>query len=121
MIKPINLCTTNETYLKQDLKRKREFETGEEKEKELRETKYIGDSNRSGYERGKEHMRQFRNLEEKSHLLKHYLQYHKNIKVEEMEVGMRINAAFKSAIERQILEAVAICRKENYIANEFKG
>ena len=66
-------------------------------------------------------MRQFRNLEEKSHLLKHYLQYHKNIKVEEMEVGMRINAAFKSAIERQILKAVAICRKENYIANEFKG
>ena len=85
------------------------------KRKEDREkfkVRYIGETNRSGYERGKEHMDHFRNMQEKSHLLKHYLTCHKGISIDEMEVGMRIKSSFKSAIERQISEAVAISRAE---------
>ena len=74
--------------------------------------KYVGETNRSGYERGREHVKQFKNMEEGSHLLKHYLQCHRNIQMEEMEYGMRIRASFKSAIERQISEAVAIDLEE---------
>ena len=45
--------------------------------------------------------------------LKHYLKYHKNLPKEKLEIGMRIKASFKSAIERQISEAVAIAREES--------
>ena len=52
-------------------------------------------------------------MEERSHHLKHYLQHHKNICIEEMEVGMKVVFfSFKSAIERQISEAVAISRED---------
>ena len=57
-------------------------------------------------------MSQFKNLNETSHLLKHYLQCHKYIKIEDLEVGMRVRGTFKSAIERQISEAVAISLEE---------
>ena len=45
--------------------------------------------------------------------LKHYLKYHKNLPKEKLEIGIRIKASFKSAIERQISEAVAIAREES--------
>ena len=98
-------------------KRKREEEEGGEVERKKNgrtdyKVKYIGESNRSGYERGREHWNQFKNMEERSHLLKHYLQHHKDIKPEEMEIGMKVKSKFKSAIERQISEAVAISREE---------
>ena len=51
-------------------------------------------------------------MEEGSHLLKHYLQYHRNIQMEEMEFGMKVRAPLKSAIECQISEAVAISTEE---------
>ena len=108
---------TDNRNILMERKRKREKETPTTNPKpytlkEEPKTKYIGESNRSGYERGKEHMSDFKNLDESSHLLKHYLQCHKNIKLEEMEVGMRVRSTFKSAIERQISEAVAISIEE---------
>ena len=110
-----------------NLKRKREADVkerggdDEDRDKERKEisnkgsytVKYIGESNRSGYERGREHIEQFRNMRDQSHLLKHYLQCHKDMDIEEMEVGMRVRSTFKSAIERQISEAVAISRAES--------
>ena len=84
----------------------------EEAKGEKQIVKYIGESNRSGYERGKEHLDQFRNMDERSHLLKHYLQFHRGIEIEDMEIGMKVRSTFKSAIERQISEAVAICKEE---------
>lgn len=110
--------------IQKNSKRKREpdkKERGgdEEKERKVKSTetscivKYVGESNRSGYERGKEYMEQFRNMREQSHLLKHYLQCHKDIDLEEMEVGMKVRSTFISAIERQISEAVAISRAES--------
>ena len=53
-------------------KRKREAEGSKERETKRKEDKekymvrYIEETNRSGYERGKEHMDHFRNMQEKA-------------------------------------------------------
>ena len=70
--------------------------------------KYIGESSRSLYERSCEHKSDFENLSEKSHILKHYLTYHKDIKREELEFGIRVRKKFQKAFERQVGEAIAI-------------
>ena len=102
-----------------NLKRKRESSRGRnEKQKETEnlekkgrrdfKVKYIGETGRSGYERGLEHLRDFENCEETSHLLKHYLLYHKDIRKCDMKFGMRLRRNSRTPIERQIGEAVAI-------------
>ena len=53
-------------------------------------------------------MKSFEYFDETSHLLKHYLLYHKDIKMSDMKYGMRIRNTFRSALERQVGEAVAI-------------
>ena len=48
--------------------------------------KYVGESGRSGYERSKEHVSDFKNLVDTSHLLKHYvLEHQKEMKLEDRE------------------------------------
>ena len=95
------------------MKRKKEKERKDEKKQGKREfkVKYIGETGRSGYERGVEHVRDFENCEETSHLLKHYLMFHKDVKKSDMRFGMRIRSSFRSPIERQIGEAIAIDRE----------
>ena len=84
--------------MKKEIKESRDFKV-----------KYVGESGRSGYERGKEHVSDYVNFEETSHLLKHYILYHqKDMKPEEMEYGMRVKETFHTAIERQVAEAVSI-------------
>ena len=51
-------------------------------------------------------------LDQRSHILQHYLKYHRNLPNEKLQIGKRIRATFKSAIERQISETVAIAREE---------
>ena len=62
---------------------------------------YYGESCRSCYERGREQ------CESDSHMLKHVLLFHKEV-MDEVEFGMEIVKAHKSAFERQIHEAVTI-------------
>ena len=86
--------------------------------------KYIGESARSGFERGEEHLSDYKNLNETSHLLKHYVLYHQQeIKKEEMEFGMRVRETFHTAIERQVAEAVTISfeNKKGKILMNSKG
>ena len=78
------------------------------KEKKEYTVKYIGETGRSAYERGAEHMSDFWNYDEKSHLLKHFLSCHKDMKMSEVKFGMKVRNTFKSALERQVGEAVAI-------------
>ena len=92
-------------------KRKRSLEKEEnvfEKNRKERKYKYIGETHRSAYERGKEHIRDFKDLDEGSHLLKHYLKMHTDIKMEEMKIGMRVRSQYRSALERQVGEATSI-------------
>ena len=81
-------------------KRKREDENRSKKEskreKDSLKVKHIGETNRSGCERGKGHIKQFIDMDEISYLLEHYLQFHKRLK--EMESGMQIRSSLKSAI-----------------------
>ena len=70
--------------------------------------KYIGESWRSAYERGLEHQDDYRNLRVNSHMLKHAIEEHPEKKLEEMKFGMRVKMQFKSALERQVTEAVDI-------------
>ena len=73
------------------------------------QTKYIGETSRSGYERIREHMSDLINLRKKSHILKHYLECHKEeIKMEEMEMSVRIVRRYRTSFERQIGESVEI-------------
>ena len=86
---------------------KKEMKTDRKKKKNYK-VKYIGETGRSGYERGLQHLKDFENCEETSHLLKHYLLYHKDIKKNDMRFGMRLRRSYRTPIERQIGEAVAI-------------
>ena len=86
-----------------------------EKKKESKKdykVKYVGETGRSAYERALEHKRDFFNFAEHSHLLKHYLVHHKDIKMCDMRFGMRVKGSFRSAMERQIGEAIAIDREK---------
>ena len=88
-------------------KRKRESEERQSERKDF-STKYVGESARSGYERGGEHVDALKRMDETSHLMKHYLLKHKNIKIEEMKYGMKVKTIFRTSIERQVGEAVTI-------------
>ena len=70
--------------------------------------KYIGETCRSGYERGKEHLMMKENCNESSHMLKHCLLQHSDKDPMEIKFGMRVRQQFKTALERQVGEAVAI-------------
>ena len=75
--------------------------------------KYVGETGRSRYKRGKEHVEDFRNLNDTSHLLKHYiLVHHNDMKPQNMEFEMRVRESYNTAIERQVGEAVAIAKEK---------
>ena len=86
------------------------------KKKKKYKYKYIGETSRSGYERGGEHMDDKRNFNEKSHMLKHCLIAHKDEDPADVKFGMRMRSQYKTALERQIGEAIAILEeKENMV------
>ena len=70
--------------------------------------KYIGESWRTGYERGREHKEDLQELRVGSHMLKHVLEDHPGKKISEIKFGIRIRQTFRSALERQVSEAVTI-------------
>ena len=99
-------------------KRKRDSKkTPVKKEDIVYKVKYIGETGRSGYERGREHATDYERLEERSHLLRHYLIKHQDIRLDELEFGMRIRKSFRTAMERQIGEAVVISREQRLGTN----
>ena len=75
--------------------------------------KYIGESWRSAYERGNEHQLDLQYLREGSHMLKHIIEDHPGKKINEVKFGMRVVRKFKSALERQVSEAVSIHRAQS--------
>ena len=89
-------------------------EAGDDKDKlaeELKKIKlfkYIGETHRSAYERGIEHLDDLISLSEKSHMLRHIVYSHEGEAIEEIEFGMKILKYARSAFERQVEEAVLI-------------
>ena len=80
---------------------------------------YIGETSRSIYERGLEHMNDKENLKKDSHMIKHYFDKHEGEELEKMEFGIKIVKNTKTAFDRQILESVLIQakKKKHHILN----
>ena len=82
-----------------------------EKKKEIRSFKYIGETSRSAYERGFEHIDKMTSLNSKSMLLRHKLDQHPDEDLEKIKWGMKVIEFKRTAFERQIKEAVLIERE----------
>ena len=91
-----------------------EKDVGHDKVEEKKEYrfKYIGETNRLGYERGKEHSDIKRNYNEKSHMLRYCLLYNRGRYPEEIRFGMKWRKQYRTAIERQIGDDVAILEEK---------
>ena len=98
-----------------------ESEIGEEeKRKKMREIKlhkYVGESSRSMYERGLEHLRDLSEYKKESHMLKHYLEHHTDEELGQMRFGAKIVKAARTAFNRQVGESVQI--QENASKHEI--
>ena len=70
--------------------------------------KYIGESSRSGHERGWEHWQDAANFHQGSHILKHMLDCHEGVSLDQMHFQMRVVKFHRSAFSRQIHESVVI-------------
>ena len=76
--------------------------------------KYIGESARSAYERGANHLNDRKSLDLGSHMLKHAIQCHGGADPEQIKFHMRVLQFHKSSLERQIDEAVKIQLNRQY-------
>ena len=72
---------------------------------------YEGETCRTGYIRGQEHLKQFKNKSEKSVMYRHVIEDHKN-EEESVQFSMKIRGRFKNPMNRQIDEACRIQRKD---------
>ena len=92
-------ASTDDDEKREDLKRKAKIPS------------YVGESSRSAYERGFEHLEKLTSLNSKSQLLRHIVDKHENEEIEKVQWGMKVIKYMRSAFERQIEEAVTIERK----------
>ena len=79
-----------------------------EKIKSIKIPTYVGESSRSAYERGYEHLDKLASLNSSSHMLRHMVDVHRGENFEQVKWGMFIVKFLRSAFERQIEEAVRI-------------
>ena len=82
---------------------------------------YIGETNRSAFERGREHHNDIAACKTSSHMLRHLLDVHEEDEENwsEVKFSMKILRSTRTAFKRQILESVLIQkeRKGHYIMN----
>ena len=111
------------TCQEQEIGRIENLEISEKEKTELKNKiklfKYIGESSRSSFERGWEHLNDLTSLSNKSHMLKHILIEHQEQEISEIKFGMKILKTCRTSFERQIYESVAIQqnRQEHVILN----
>ena len=81
--------------------------------------KYIGETSRSTYERGWEHLDAMAQLKSTSHMLKHAVGTHHGQDMSEVKFGMRVLKYTRTSFERQIAESVIIQqeREKHHILN----
>ena len=82
---------------------------------------YIGETNRSAYERGVEHQQDVIGCKTSSHMLRHLLHKHEEEESEwnSIRFGMTIMKSTRTAFERQILESVEIQKaRDQLIMND---
>ena len=100
------------TCQEQETERIQEQEISDNDKKEeitrIKLFKYIGETSRSSYERGWEHLNDLTQLKSSSHMLKHIVLNHPDQELDKIMFGMRILRTCKSSFERQIHESVLI-------------
>ena len=69
---------------------------------------YIGETSRSAYERGQEHLKDLEFKRPKSHYLRHAVEFHSNVPPESLKFKMKVLSSHRTSFERQIREAVLI-------------
>ena len=74
----------------------------------IRKYKYIGETSRSAFERGWEHLNDLAQLKSTSHMLKYIVGEHPGMDLSEVEFGMKVLKYTQSSFERQIRESVVI-------------
>ena len=79
---------------------------------------YLGESSRSAYERGGDHVNDYKSKKEDSHILKHQMSEHSQAAP---NYQFRIIARFQSALMRQVTEAVLIRRQGEGTILNSKG
>ena len=89
-------------------------EEAEEDTKSIKLYKYIGESSRSGFLRGKNHLDDARLLSTSSHMLKHFILKHQDDRPEEMIFRMKVICFKKSAYERQVHESILIQQNRHH-------
>ena len=87
--------------------------TKNEKKRKISLFKYIGESSRSSYERGWEHVNDLTSLNPRSHMLKHILSHHPDQDLHSVEFNMKVKKFCSTSFERQILESVTIQQERN--------
>ena len=80
----------------------------EEEREDFKTPVYIGESSRSAYERGFEHLNNYTSLNSKSQMLKHAVEDHSEMELDDVKWGMFILEYKRTSFERQIGEAVKI-------------
>ena len=88
-----------------------------EKEIDEKTYRYIGETSRSSFERASEHMRDLRDMDPGSHLLKHIIQKHMD-NWSDVEFRMKILSTHFTAFNRHISKAVLINKNKGpYLLN----
>ena len=75
-----------------------------------RTTQYIGESGRSIFERSREHLRQAKTKNTKSHIREHLEAQHPGVTPEPWVFRFSITGSYRSALDRQLSEAIQISR-----------
>ena len=79
--------------------------------------RYIGESARTCYERGLEHQRDAVAEKENSHIHNHRVEHHPENDTGEKLFGMKVIQCHRSALTRQIQEAVLIANSQEELLN----
>ena len=87
--------------------------------KNLKIFKYVGETSRSAFERGWEHLNDMATLNKKSHMLKHVIMNHPGEDMANVKFGMKFLKFCQTSFERQVLKAVTIRkeRKHHHLLN----
>ena len=88
--------------------------TKDEMKKQANTAKYIGETSRSGYDRGYEHLDKLASLSSSSHMLKHMVDKHDGEDFSKIQWGMFIIKYLRTAFIRQIEEAVLIAKESKH-------
>ena len=99
--------------------RKIEEETEDQKEikekiRNMRLHKYLGETHRSMYERGWEHMNDMARMGSESHMLKHLVSNHENEDFSQVRFGMKAVQYCSTSFSRQIKEVTILKEKSRH-------